>query len=48
MLLNKAAGNCLRTKLEGVNEGGVSYGASALDAPSLVSTEEFIRRLKSS
>ena len=34
-LLNKAAGHLLRTKLDGVNEGGVASGFACLDSPFL-------------
>ena len=35
-LLNKPAGHLLRTKLEGVDEGGVASGFACLDSPILV------------
>jgi len=34
--LNRAAGHLLRTKLSGVDEGGVATGFSVLDSPYLV------------
>jgi len=35
-LLNQAAGHLLRTKMEGVDEGGVASGFACLDSPYLI------------
>jgi len=36
VVFNEVAGHLLRTKFEGVNEGGVATGYSCLDSPELV------------
>jgi glutathione synthase len=45
VLLNTSAGHLVRTKPLSANEGGVLMGTSALDSPSLLTTDEFISRI---
>ena len=45
VLLNVEAGQMLKTKYPSTDEGGVGYGASALDTPLLIPDEKYIELL---